>query len=212
VQETAVRELKIGLIFDYFQTNAPKPTLAEDGVTMIGVDYAAMTDMEAYTVAKKTLETAGKLRTELERKAELSARTEVSRIFFKFGLTNWNAKGGSNRLTEEEKKAAAEKKKADELKAVQDKMIADGWVKTDGTQLAAFVTPSMATGAEFADQLLLFGRGLKATLAKAESLISANDQTIIRPKMKAALEALEAIVMVIRKKDEAEAATAGAVK
>lgn len=210
IQELAVKDLKIGLIFDYFQTNAPKPHLAEDGVTMLGVDYCAMTDLEAYETAKKALETPGKRRTELERKAEVSARTEVSRIFSKYGLTNWNAKGGSNKMTEEERKAAAAKKAAEAAAAQTAKMVAEGWVKTDGNQIAAFVTPNMTTGAEFADQLLLFGRGLKATLAKAENLISANDQKAIRPKMAAALSALEEIVAMIRKKDEAEAITAQA--
>lgn len=183
IQKERVRELKIGLIFAYLAKNV-------DG-------YADLTDTEAYERGKRALETEAKLRTAIEAAAENSARTEVSRLFTKYKLTNWNAKGGHNKMTDEERAAAKAKKDAERVADMKKTLAAEGWVAPDGqVQMAAFVIPAMETVTDYTDHIKLVRRGMVDALKKAENVISGADLTnFVRPKLKNIMDMLDEIAV-----------------
>jgi len=146
LQLVAKRELKLGMVASHM------------------LAWHNLTDDEARAEAEKLLAKAGKTRSEDEAKAENRARTALSRLFTKYGITNWENRGGSD----EAKKAKAEKKAATEAKA-------DGWVEGSkpAVQMAAYVRPTITEPATMLSHSRFVAKELAATLKLAEPVLTA---------------------------------------
>lgn len=153
LQDVAKRELKMGMV-------ATHMTLWDN-----------LSDEEARAKAEALLAKAAKTRTEEEAKAENRARTALSRLFTKYGIVNWENRGGS----EEAKKAKAEKKAATTTKA-------EGWVdgKPPSVQMAAYVRPTITEASTMLTHSRFVAKELAATLKLAEPVLNAKMVTAYR--------------------------------
>ena len=168
LQLVAKRELKLGMVTSH-------------------MPWDNLDDEEARAAAEALLAKPHKLRNETEAKAENRARTALSRLFTKYGITNWESRGGSEEA-KAARKAKAEAKAATEAKA-------DGWVEGDkpAVQMAAYVRPTITEPATMLSHSRFVAKELAATLKLAEPVLTAKTIEAYRKAFKQLADAISNI-------------------